>query len=386
MCWAAQPPQLPNQRQNGAARSELGFRTSIRSARRPASRTRAFSPGKAPETVAPLSATPSPRASRPTIDRISTVSSTARRREEFPGPRAAEHRRANQADEGPALRRDACADVVAGALERLFASDPALDDLGQANLELRLDQTDEPGGPRRQLEDMRQNKPLRNEAHVADDCARRLADQIQGYGACVDAFERPHARVRREAPVELPAADVDRHHHSRAAAQQHVGKSAGRGADVEAGEPGRIEPEGVERGRKLQPAARDIRMWRLGFDRGGLVDLFGGLANCDSAGADEACSNRCLRPRPARKEAALHENDIGALAHGGPSAQARLASASPTAAPTRTAPVSRLRNRPNRTTSRRARPASKAQPLSMTSAVETKVTPRIAICLPSGAD
>src|SRR5208337_575750 len=114
--WAAQPPQLPNQGQNGAARLELGLRTSSGSAWRPASRTRACSPGKAPGTIEPLSATPSPLASRATIDRTSTVSAMARRREEFPGPGAAEHRGGNEADEGPALRRDACADVVAGVL------------------------------------------------------------------------------------------------------------------------------------------------------------------------------------------------------------------------------------------------------------------------------
>ena len=57
---------------------------------------------------------------------------------------------------------------------------------------------------------MRQHEPLRDEAHVADDRARRFADHLRRQGARVEAFERTDARIRREPRVELAVADVDR--------------------------------------------------------------------------------------------------------------------------------------------------------------------------------
>src|SRR5271154_3817885 len=101
----------------------------------------------------------------------------------------------------------------------------------------------------------------------------------------------------------------------RAAPEQDVGEASGRGADVEADEAGGIEPECVERGGKLDPAARDIRVGRLGLDRRVVGQGRGRLRQRDPADADKARRDRSLRPRPARKEAALNENDIRALAH-----------------------------------------------------------------------
>ena len=96
---------------------------------------------------------------------------------------------------------------------------------------------------------------------------RPLAERSSVKRARVEAFERADARVRREARIELSAADVDRDDVRRAAREENVGEAAGRGADVEAGEARGIEPEGVERGRELDPAARDVRMGRFGLDR-----------------------------------------------------------------------------------------------------------------------
>ena len=106
------------------------------------------------------------------------------------------------------------------------------------------------------------------------------------------------------APVELAVADVDGDRRVLAPRmQQHVGEAAGRGADVEAGEPGGIEREGVERGGELEAAARDVRVGRLGFDRGGLVDLLGGLAHhappiLTSPAAIAACARARLGKKP----------------------------------------------------------------------------------------
>ena len=64
-------------------------------------------------------------------------------------------------------------------------------------------------------------------------------------------------------PVELPVGDVERDHPVGAALQQAVGEPAGRGADVEAGAPGDVDPKRVEGVLELDPAARDVAL-RLG--------------------------------------------------------------------------------------------------------------------------
>ena len=66
------------------------------------------------------------------------------RDEEFARPGAAEDRRRYQAEHRPALCFDRGAHGVACAIERRFARDPALDEIGRSELELRLDQADEP--------------------------------------------------------------------------------------------------------------------------------------------------------------------------------------------------------------------------------------------------
>src|SRR5271155_3869143 len=166
MCWAAQPPQRPYHGQIGSARAGAALSVSISSARLPASLTSARSPGSAPGTIAPLAATPCPCASSATIESSSTSSFMAGGDQEFPRSGAADDRRRDEAEHRPALRFDAGADARGGAFERRFASDPALDDVGAADLELRLDEADQPRVASGEIEHMRQHQPLRNEAHV----------------------------------------------------------------------------------------------------------------------------------------------------------------------------------------------------------------------------
>src|SRR5277367_4358578 len=144
MCCAAQPPQRPNQRQIGAARSGAAFNVSMSSARLPSNLTSVRSPGRAKGTIAPLAATPCPLASSATIETCSSRSVMACGDEEFSRPGAAEDRRRDQADHGPALRFDRRAHSGARAHERRFASDPALDEIGPVEFELRLDEADQP--------------------------------------------------------------------------------------------------------------------------------------------------------------------------------------------------------------------------------------------------
>ena len=73
--------------------------------------------------------------------------------------------------------------------------------------------------------------------------------------------------------MQLPVADVERDHARGAALEQHVGEAAGRGADVEAVEPARVDPERVERVRELLAAARNVRRRRVDRELGVLVDL-----------------------------------------------------------------------------------------------------------------
>lgn len=83
--------------------------------------------------------------------------------------------------------------------------------------------------------------------------------------------------------MELPSADIDGIDLGRAAGEQHVGEASGRGADIERNPPRRLQPEGLQGGRELEPAAGDV-------GRGARLDLK------DRAGGDQ-------RPRLQRRHA-----------------------------------------------------------------------------------
>src|SRR5262249_40350517 len=153
-----------------------------------------------------------------------------------------------EAERGPALCFDCGAHGGAGALERRLARDPALDEIDAVEFELWLDQTHQPCLVSCELEHMRQHESLRNEAHGDDNRVRRFAEYLSRQRARVNAFERKDARVRRETRIELSVTDVDSDNLDRAAREQDIGETSGRGADVEADEASRIELEGVERG------------------------------------------------------------------------------------------------------------------------------------------
>src|SRR5271155_3512933 len=164
MCCATQPPQVPNQRQIGAARSGAGFSVSTSAARLSSSLTSACSPGRAPGTIAPLAVSPCPCASSATIETSSSGSAMACGDQKVPRPGAAEDGRRHEPERRPALGFDRGVHCDACALDRPFACLPALDEIGAVELELGLDQADEPRSHRGELEHMRQYKPLRNEA------------------------------------------------------------------------------------------------------------------------------------------------------------------------------------------------------------------------------
>ena len=96
--------------------------------------------------------------------------------QEFARAVAARHRRRDQAETGPAQRLDAGAHRFAGFRERGRILHDALDQACAPHFELRLDEADEPRRARREAQDVRQHEALRDEADVADDRSRRLAD------------------------------------------------------------------------------------------------------------------------------------------------------------------------------------------------------------------
>ena len=73
--------------------------------------------------------------------------------------------------------------------------------------------------------------------------------------ANVGFLQRRDSRVRAQSRVKLPAPDIDRIDAAGAARDQHVGKAAGRGADIKADVAFRIEAEMIERGGQLHATA-----------------------------------------------------------------------------------------------------------------------------------
>ena len=80
--------------------------------------------------------------------------------------------------------------------------------------------------------------------------------------AGVDSFHHDHPLVVAELLIELAVPDVDGVDAGGAALKQAIGESAGRGADVEADQAGRVYSEGVERVGQLAAGARDERLTR----------------------------------------------------------------------------------------------------------------------------
>ena len=136
--------------------------------------------------------------------------------------------------------------------------------------------------------------------------------------AGIQTLAQNNARVLAQLPGELAAADIDRIDLGGAAGEQHIGEAAGRSADVEADPTRGIDAEMIERMGELQPAARDPgvvlapqpqrRVLRQQIAR--LLDA--PLAAEDLAGQDH---RRC--PAAALDEAALDQQQVGALLHGG---------------------------------------------------------------------
>ena len=150
-----------NSGQIGSARSGAALRISTTRARSPSASTSARLAGQRQGRDGPVGRDAFAARVEPDDRHVRGWLSHGRAAiEEFPRPRAAGDRRGDEADAGPAERLDRSAHGGAGAL--LSAASfftPAFDELVAADLELRLDQADEPGRPRREREHARQHQP-----------------------------------------------------------------------------------------------------------------------------------------------------------------------------------------------------------------------------------
>src|SRR6266568_877731 len=218
--------------------------------------TSTVSPGRAYGTYTAwsrVSAIPSPRWP---IRAIASRSVTPRPEQELAIAFAAEHRRRQETRDLPAERGDEIDDFLADArLDRGIADDP-LFDARPPGRELRLDQRNERGGGSREPQRTGKHPLERDEAHVDDDEIRRLREAPRIERADVGLLERDHVGPLAQPRVELIAADVERIDEPCSTGEQHIGESAGRGADVEAHAAARIDAEVIERRRELWPAAR----------------------------------------------------------------------------------------------------------------------------------
>ena len=207
--------------------------------------------------------------------------------------------------------------------------DPAFAQILAADLELRLDQEDAPRQRRCQCEYRRQHELERDEAHVDDDGADRLADVGGGEVARVDALAGDDPRIGCQARIELAVSDVDGVHAPCAAFQEHLGEPAGRGANVERDDAVGRKAERVERRHQLQGGARDVR-------RRGVIDGDGRVARHGQRRAGRglafdghpAAQDGVAGSRPGGHETALNQRHveadaIGVAAHARGSLQGR---------------------------------------------------------------
>src|SRR5208283_373561 len=181
-----------------------------------------------------------------------------------------------------------------------------------AGLELGLDQRDKRRLLCRERQRALQQQGQRNEARVADDEAWQLGEMRGFEPARVELLVRRHARVLRDARMELPGADVDRDDMARAALEQRVGEAARRGAEIEAIAILNVDAEMREREDELHAAARDERMWAFRDDFGFLRDFLRGLRDRDSIGANESRFDRRAGLGATFEEAALSEQRVRA--------------------------------------------------------------------------
>jgi len=226
----------------------------------------------------------------------------------------AKYRAFDDADHGPVgLSGDPGSDAIANRLvDRRIAHDTALANMLAAGFELGLDQRDQCGALGSERERRRQNRRETDKTRVAGNDVDRLGDLPARQRAGVQALMDDDARVLAQFPSELTMTDINGVNPARAALQQHVGKPAGRSADIQCGPTRYLDAKMIERMNELNAAARDPRVIaaldrQCNIDR----DLVASLVDPPAAGIDETSKDQRLRPGPAFRQAPLGEKLIG---------------------------------------------------------------------------
>src|SRR5947209_9574283 len=93
---------------------------------------------------------------------------------------------------------------------------------------------------------VRKHQLERNEADVHGGELRRLNEPRRIELANIGLFQRDDGRIPTQPTVQLSATDIDGVDLVRAVREQHLGKAAGRRADIETNIAARIETEVIE--------------------------------------------------------------------------------------------------------------------------------------------
>ncbi len=182
-----------------------------------------------------------------------------------------------------------------------------------ADLELRLDhQHQVPAGLGTGREG-RHHEGQRDEGEVRHGQCGRAADLFRGHVAHVQAFVDRDPRVVPDLRHQLVMPDVDGHHVSCAAPQQHLGEAAGGGAGVEAAFAGDLDGgKGVQRARELVGRPTDVVILARGRDveDHAVLYLQGGLGQHFATGADLALADQARSVGAGPRQTAADEGLI----------------------------------------------------------------------------
>ena len=170
-----------------------------------------------------------------------------------------------------------------------------------ADLELGLDQGEQVEPLGRRAHHRGQHLGQRDERHVDHHQVGRLRQLSRLELPRVAPLDHGHPRVLAQPPAQLAVSYVQRGDAGSTALQQAVGESARRGAHVQAGSAGGVDPEGVERVGELDAAAADVGRRGLDLDRDVVGHQLPGLA------AGRRSEPRCTWP--AITAAAARERD-----------------------------------------------------------------------------
>ncbi len=206
------------------------------------------------------------------------------------------------------------------------AHNAALANASRSELKLRLDQRNDVGGTRQELDERREHLRQRDEAAVNHREIGRMWQSSRRKVADVGPVHHRDPWILSDPPGQLPISNIDRDHGRNARLQQAVGKSAGRRPNIDGGASLHLQCVEVVQGTsKLETSARDISQDRaplesnlsvLSDERTRLVDRL-------IIRHDLAREHQGLRFAPRWRKAELNEQEIYPLARGLPGAAGR---------------------------------------------------------------